>query len=303
MLFDSFAWNRRKLRAALWILKIIGQEGCSVHTLRSSWAILPVAGQVDIDEFEATFLALAQGGFILQSGDHLMPDIGLQAIASNSGADLEELLYSEIISRAHPLWLRTSTNDGYAAFVSSELVPDDVARGLESIIPDPVRREAFLLTRARKVRTDEMLALGEAAEVAAFEALFAELVRCGEQALASMVCRVSLISDELGYDITAPRLDGSPRRIEVKGVKRYGAVVSVVVTANEMTIGCSDPDWYLLVVEVREYPTVIGWVDARTLEPLLPTNPGEGGRWLSARLKFPVKALVEGLPPVVGSNR
>lgn len=301
MSLDGWAWNQRKLRAALWILRILGPDGCVLSTARSSWAVLPVAGQVDIDEFEDSLRGLREGGFISMVGDRLVPTPKLYEISMSAGQDREEMLYSQILNSTCPLWLRTATRNGDAECVFTELIPDDVARGIESIIPDPGRREAFLLSRARRVDADAKLRLGEEAEVAACKEFAAQLASLGESSLASMVCRVSLISDELGYDITAPRLDGSSRRVEVKGVRRTGKVASVIVTANEMAVGRSDPDWYLLIVEVADEANVVGWTVAKTLAPLLPVNQHHHGRWEAARLSVPLEYLVAGLPPPVST--
>ena len=48
------------------------------------------------------------------------------------------------------------------------------------------------------------------------DAARAELQQLGHADLACSLCRVSLTSDQLGYDVTAPRVGGPPRLLEVK---------------------------------------------------------------------------------------
>lgn len=296
---DSFVWSRRRLRAAVWILRLVHPTSAEISVLRRSWRVLPVAGEVDIEEFEDAVRGLHNCNFLCTTNGLVSLSGAAKTIARSLKDLSEELLFDLIIEAKPPVWLQTATNDGEADFIAPELIPDDVAQGLQTIMPDPLLREAYLLARARRVAASVLMELGDAAENTAVGELSGQLCKLGYELLAAQVNRVSLISDELGYDITAPRIDGSSRRIEVKGVRASSRTVSVVVSANEMLVGRADPDWYLLVVQVSEQGGggVVGWIDGRQLQPLLPVNQHSRGRWSSARLRIPVGDLVEGLPP------
>jgi hypothetical protein len=69
---------------------------------------------------------------------------------------------------------------------------------------------------------------GDLAEAHVTKACRAQLSGAGRDDLAALVRRVSLTSDQLGYDVTAPRLDGSTRRLEVKGTRMSGQQLLVV---------------------------------------------------------------------------
>jgi hypothetical protein len=121
--------------------------------------------------------------------------------------------------------------------------------------------------------------------------------------------QVSRISDHLGYDVIAPRLDGHPRRLEVKTTRRRRWRGEVFLSRNEYEVGLRDPDWALVVVEsdTDGAAALAGWWRAERVTPSL--REGRNGvgplspeyrhadvRWVSASLQQPSALLMDGLP-------
>jgi hypothetical protein len=297
MAVEPYVWTPRKLRAAFWVGHVLGDRGEHAVIAHSSWMDLAVGGSVDLDELHAAEVALLELGLIRRSEDDwLWPTQPLCAACHRDDPLTDELLLGLVLEAARPLWLSTATGEGDA--VAPELIPDAVVAGLSAVIPDPARREAFLLARARTVDARARELLGTIGEEHVVAALKTQLRALGGELEAERVRRVSLISDELGYDVTAPCLDGRLRRLEVKATRAQRSTVAIVITRNELTAGLADPDWYLVVVRIAEsHSEVLGWTPAASLQALLPEDRHRHGRWQSARLLLALTALSPGLPP------
>src|SRR5262249_22717415 len=149
---------------------------------------------------------------------------------------------------------------------------------------DPAQREAFLLALGNRhglTANAETGALGE--EFIVSECRFM-LRSVGQHDLADKVQRVSLISDQLGYDVVAPTLSGGMRRLEVKTTSRSSESVDIIITRNEACVGLRDSSWALVVCRLipGDNPCVVGWCRGPVLRPFLPTDLSPKGRWLQA---------------------
>jgi hypothetical protein len=293
---EPILWSRRQLRAASWVTRVLGVAGEPRTVARASWSNLPLGSEVDFDELELAEAGLREAGLLRVVGARLVPTPRLRAACATGEPMLFEQLLGLILEASEPLWLITAAGEGDQ--LAAELVPDEVVAALSTVIADPARREAFLLGRARTVDANRRAALGEAGEDAVVAACRQQLLAADASEAAAGVRRVSLISDELGYDVVAPRLDRSLRRLEVKATRSSAAAVTVVLTRNEIEVGRADPDWSLVVVRVAqggEY-AVVGHATTDPLEPLLPADGHELGRWQSAALRLAVGDLEPGLP-------
>ena len=172
---------------------------------------------------------------------------------------------------------------------------------LVALIPDPTRREELLLALGRRFDDTNRRLIGAIGEELVVAALRAELDSLGYPALARSVRHLSLESDELVYDIAAPRITGSDRLIEVKAVTAIAASVVIHLSRNEAEIGLRYRDWALVLCHVsdREHREgeVVGWQPARALAPAFPVD-SPGGRWEAVALDLEVDRLIPGLPPV-----
>lgn len=173
---------------------------------------------------------------------------------------------------------------------------EELTRAVE---PDPDRREELLLRLARRFDTTARRLLGERGEEHVVSQAVSELKAIGRLDLASRVRRVSGASDQLGYDVIAPRLGGM-RRLEVKtAVARHDGLFHFFLSRGEYETGRRDLDWAIVACELlEERIVVIGWSRAVTVEPYLPVDT-DASRWASADVLVPAAILHRGLPPAI----
>jgi len=146
-------------------------------------------------------------------------------------------------------------------------------------------------------------ALGAAGEEAVVTACRAELAALGATDLVAAVERVSLVSDYFGFDVRAPRIGAEPPRLlEVKTqIGRRAAAFRFHLTRNEYDVGRDEPQWAMVACAARGADLVqvdvVGWCNAETLRPYLPTDGN--GRWTEAVVVLPKNALRPGIPAAV----
>jgi hypothetical protein len=159
----------------------------------------------------------------------------------------------------------------------------------------------MLIALGRRFDDAHQRLLGEIGEEVVLATARAELQSLGYPVLAARVRRLSLETDQTGYDITAPRIIGSPRLLEVKATTTTAeAEISVHLSRNEFKTGIRYRDWSLVICRITDVPArageIIGWSTAAALDGLTPTDC-ERGRWESAILTIDVNSLLPGLPP------
>ena len=115
--------------------------------------------------------------------------------------------------------------------------------------------------------------------------------------LARLVKRVSLISDEFGYDIEVVTPGGTNLKIEVKSsVEMPKDKVEFFITRHESVVSCTAQNWYLIFCFVsdveRSVGEVIGWIDNSTLIKAWPVDSAFSG-WKLAEI-FQEKSLFNG---------
>ena len=115
--------------------------------------------------------------------------------------------------------------------------------------------------------------------------------------LARLVKRVSLISDEFGYDIEVVTPGGTNLKIEVKSsVEMPKDKVEFFITRHESVVSCTSQNWYLIFCFVsdveRSAGEVIGWVDNSTLVKAWPVDSAFSS-WKLAEI-FQEKSLFNG---------
>jgi hypothetical protein len=296
MTTETVLWNRRLLRAAYWVTRTLGRNGRQAQDARDSWFKLPLTGEVELDELREAERGLAAAALLRLEGDLLVPERKLFEICDLGPPAPVELLLGALLEFSPPLWMRAAAGDGTG--LASEFVPDEVESALETVIQDPARRQAFLLARARTVDARERAELGQLGEEALVQACQAQLRKLGAQEAAARVRRLSTISDQLGYDVIAPRRDNTVRRLEAKATRAQGEAVAVHLTRNEFETGCADPDWYLVVIRLDRAGggSVLGHVSGASLVPLVPEDKHREGRWQVARLVLGTTGLTPGLP-------
>jgi hypothetical protein len=165
---------------------------------------------------------------------------------------------------------------------------------------DPDRRERLLLARRLTFDQARSVALGLLGETHVVDEARAELVLLGRADLAGQVQRVSELSDQLGYDIIAPALNGM-RRLEVKTSGRVaGDPFHLFLSRLEFEVGQSDRSWALVACQVNAVGevAVVGWCRAGAFQSLLPSD-STNAEWVTVEVSLPLAMLNPGLPPAV----
>ncbi|WP_433585815.1 DUF3883 domain-containing protein [Microbacterium hydrocarbonoxydans] len=207
--------------------------------------------------------------------------------------DAVELIYRALILVEQPLWLWGLLDDGGLHW---ENVPDAAQSVISGMLSTPEEREAYLLGLARTVDAERLTELGSRGEEFAVKACSEHLVDRGRADLVRFVCRVSTVSDQLGYDLTAIDTGGVRHRVEVKtssvGVDRFEFYLS----RNEADFAERDPNWSMVAVCLDGNDRVLGWCRAAALIPHLPVDVTSEARWASVRITLPLTKLTPGLP-------
>jgi hypothetical protein len=256
---------------------------------------VPSGGLYRLEDLVAGEELLVASGLLREHEGFLFPGDGLTALAASADRDGCEALVVVLLDRRRPLWLSAATSDGILA---DELIPDEQQRILADVL-DPAAREQLLLQVGRRFSDDERSATGALVEEYVVSVCRQQLRDLGEHDLAGQVQRVSLVSDELGYDVTAPRADRSTRRLECKGTRRGGTSVTFYLSRNEAERGLADPDWSLVLCRLLEDDSVqlLGHLLGSDLSSLLPSDPCPRARWQSARIEVGVTDCRRGLAP------
>jgi hypothetical protein len=125
----------------------------------------------------------------------------------------------------------------------------------------------------------------------------------GKESLLEKVVHVSLISDQLGYDIKAPDGHGGVHRLEVKTCSTSAGDFVIYLSRNEADTGKRDPTWHVVICRYSDgHAEVIGWVPFVSLAPRLPADPASGGQWVTAQLRFELREITPGLPIRIGDG-
>jgi hypothetical protein len=276
----------------------------SLHLVRAALHVAAIIGnrRAETEDAAESYWHRATGGIFspadLKRAELLLIDTGLLIAEENSliaSADLIELLAG-------------AAEDAEAAIVYQCAVrmeepasQSDAIDAATALISDPQRREELLLALGRRFDDALRRQVGEIGEELVVDAARAELEALGHPDLARAVRRVSLVSDQLGYDVSAPRVIGPARQLEVKATTAAssGDRISVFLSRNEADVGRRLQEWALVVCLIDDVAQrtgrIVGWCGASDLEPLLPQDVA-GGRWETARVDLALSTLVSGLP-------
>lgn len=286
-----------QLRAAVLAGRVIEPAGNTVAELAASYDKLVTGGLYRPQDLQAGHQLLTRAKLVDERGGQHVPTAPLCQLRDLPDDVAAELVLHELLFNEPPLWL-------YAAVVDDEVYWENVPKAdedaLRQLLADAARREALLLTLGRTLDAALLAEYGSWGEEHVVQACRAYLNDDQERPdLATEVHRVSLRSDQLGYDVTSPDVTGHRHRMEVK-TTRTSAVgrVEFFLSRNEATVGERDPAWSL--VAVRRDPDgklkIIGWCRAVTLLPLLPKDLSSQGRWMSVRVSVATSDLTPGLP-------
>jgi uncharacterized protein DUF3883 len=175
---------------------------------------------------------------------------------------------------------------------------------LEAILEGSLDNAVTILCERSLERTTRTI--GAIGEEITMKTARDQLNDLGYPELAREVRQVSLDSDALGYDISAPRVVGARRLLEVKtALRRESEAIETFtfhISRNEAKFGKRTADWALVAAEVtnteRREGSVIGWCGGNDISQYLPTD-SSAGRWEQAEITLPLALFSPGIPSPV----
>lgn len=277
---DDPPLTRHLLRAALHVASVLGHGSSPVIVAHESYWRRATGGVFSPADLRVGEDLLVAAGFVLREPDQLTVLPHLSELVDGDVDNAIEAIASAILGQ-------------HAGDTS-------VAAVVANLIDDPERREALLLALGRRFDDEFARQLGALGEEIVVAYARAELHSLGHADLARLVRRVSLISDQLGYDVTAPRVGSeSPRLLEVKTTTESDGSGVFYMSRNEADVANRFSSWALVlcVVEDLEARTgaIAGWCQVSELAPMLPTD-APGGRWQSAAIEIERIRWQPGIP-------
>jgi hypothetical protein len=268
--------------AAVRVARMLNTKGSEISDLRRSYQQHASGAYYAEPDMIKGETLLVDCGLVRRAGSRLVPTGNLVTI----GLDDEHEAASQIIIH-----------------VLGQLPPETGSDELEALVAGTTanaeRREELLLAIGAKFDDARARLIGEIGEEIVVESLREQLRSLGHSELVSLVRRVSLGSDALGYDVTAPRTSGSKRLLEVKASVTPHEV-EFFLSRNEWEIGTRyTDDWFLVYCQVNDTRQrtgeVVGWCSASSLIQHIPDDRGSG-RWQTIFLQLRASSLEQGLP-------
>lgn len=279
------------LHTAARVLKILGLGFQNRTALRNSYHSTASGGRFPARQLLIAETWLIDSGWLVVDGAELgiNPD---REHVTRDGGKLVHALVQSILMDAQPSWLATVNSSHGLRF---DFVPADAMDVLQSLYSSS-EREALLIAAAGKFDEALMADLGALGEATVLAEWRSALQRHGCDALLQDVRHVSLVSDALGYDIVAPRLDGAEMQLEVKCFR--GRIPRCYVSRNEFEIGQQLPNWRLVLCRATSLAeaTIVGWTSGVHLAHRIPFDRDELSKWHVARITFGPGELSASLP-------
>jgi hypothetical protein len=245
----------------------------------------PVEGHASIsDLFDAHELCVAAGVVQVFEGSVRLSD---ELKSMQVGWERRLAILDRLWSADPPAWLNSTAQSQLLV-----MMPEDDRAVLELTEADVATREAFLLGMARKVDAQRLAALGALAE-AYVVAQYGELL----ESIGGGTCnQLSIISDQLGYDLSVTTSQGTIR-VEVKAAAGVN-VLRVFLTRHEVEVAQRIPTWRLVICRSILHSTefrIAGHLMPGDLIGRLPVD-SDSGSWETCRLVLPTDLLRSELP-------
>lgn len=174
-------------RAALHVARIIDSQGSRVIDAGESYWHHASGGAFAPTDLELGEPMLLDLDLLVERDRYLFPTGALRALLRGTDADA-----IAVVAELAAEW-------------TSGPVPNPPdADALADLVPDPLRREELLIALGRRFDDSLQRNVGEIGEDVVVDAAREELAALGHTHLVRDVRRVSLLSDQLGYDVSAP---------------------------------------------------------------------------------------------------
>jgi len=276
------------VQAALHAASLLDDSGSHAADARASYWNHAVGGSFSPSDLYTGERLLVACRLVVEDQGRLFPTSTLRELLNGTFEDAVTILSTLALRQLY---------DGVDAAAGS---PSELDHEVAHLIPDPARRELALLALGKHFDDQHRRLLGEIGEEVVLEAVRGELDALGYPDLARAARRLSILSDQLGYDISAPRIRGAPRLIEVKATRVPPEVtVGIYLSRNESDTGRRFSDWSLVVCQIldanQRRGSIIGFCNAAALTDLLPAD-SESARWEQAEIDLPTSRLTPGWP-------
>jgi hypothetical protein len=275
------------IRSAIIVATIIGTTGALIGEVRESYWRRAGGGLQSPHDLRIGQDLLTSCDLVVLDGDWLMPSLECHTLIEADALDAALIL----CSRA---WIDQRVVDtGDPEFLAD----------LNTLVPDVSRRQHLIDGLAAKFDDTQQRLVGSIGEELVLKAARSELGAIGRLDLARQVQQVSMHNDRAGFDIAAPRIDGSVRLLEVKSTTSLDPHAFVYVSRNEFEVGrLNREDWALVVCEVTDTTTrdgqVIGWCSSDHVQEVTPVEAARG-RWETLRVEIELPRLFPSLPSLV----
>lgn len=279
-----------------WIARQLSHKPLHQGDLRASYPHVPAEGVVGPADLASAERLLTVNGLLQLTGETCSAGEELAAAGVLEEDEGRRLVLMLLVKRLRPLWAEVLA--GFEGDLTNAPLPAEVDELLRREFIDPDERERFLLRLGRQFEHDRLSRTGSLGEEAVVAACKAVLRTHGLEKLTKFVRRVSVVSDQLGYDVVTPTLSGDTARLEVKTSRlATGAALRFFLSQNEALVAQEDPHWYLVLCTARENEAdILGWCRPQRFMHLLPKNTGPDGEWVSCRLSISLAHLEPGLP-------
>lgn len=279
--------TRHVIRAALQVASVLGDGSTPLVVARESYWRRATGGVLSPADLVLGEDALVAAGVVTRHDDQLILTPMLGDLVHADHEDAVEALAVALLARQRPVDV-----------TGQALVEGTV----HELIDDPERRELLLMGLRRHWDDQHRQEIGDIGEELVVAQVRTELLSLGHPDLARRVRRVSLQSDQLGYDVVAPRIAGPPRLLEVKATTTTEVDQQYLYLSRaEADVGARFGDWALVVCAVYDVAArageILGWCQQTVLEKLLPVD-APGGRWQTAAIEIARIELEPGLPRV-----
>jgi len=288
---SDFVWegegglpSEHVLEAAVYVAELLDDPSSAVADARESYWRKALGGSFGPSDLRLGERLLIDIGLVIEADEHLTASPELRALLEGSFEGMSSAIAGKVLDITPP------------AVESASL-----EAGLSKLVPDAERREELLAALGRRFDDSRRQATGAVGEQLVVDAAREELRRLGYPDLAREVRQLSLETDQAGYDISAPRIGGSKRLLEVKATTSNDKDrVSIFLSRHEADTGQRyESQWALVICRVLDVEEkrgeLLGWLPVGSLRSFLPLDAGRG-RWESAELEINVAELFPGMP-------
>lgn len=288
---SDFVWegegglpSEHVLEAAVHVATLLDDPSSAAVDARESYWRKALGGSFGPSDLHLGERLLIDIGLVIECDEHLSASAELRTLLKGSFEGMASVIASRVLELTPPV-----TESG------------SLEKSLAKLVPDAERREELLAVLERRFDDSRRRAIGAIGEQLVVDTARRELRGLGYPDLAREVRQLSLETDQAGYDISAPRIGGPKRLLEVKATTAKNQNrVSIYLSRNEADTGQRyESQWALVICRVLDVDEkrgeLLGWLPVGSLRSFFPLDT-DRGRWESIELEIKVAELFPGMP-------